>query len=52
MRLSLNPQEITYLKFSYPKKSSPESKLFLNVDAIWGNFTIFLSKENEFPVDK
>lgn len=52
VRLSLNPQEKTYLKFSFPKKSTPESKLYLNVDAIWGNFTIFISKENEFPNEK
>ena len=48
MNLNLNPKQERYLKFSYPK-TSPQAKLFLSVEPIWGNFTLSLSKKEQFP---
>lgn len=48
MNLNLNPEEITYLKFSYPK-SQTGTKLYLSIEPIWGNFSISMSKKEEFP---
>ena len=49
IKLDLNSEETQYLKFSYPNKSSFNAQLFLEVDAIWGNFTIYISKSVEYP---
>lgn len=49
LKLSLNPQQTTYLKFSYPHKSTSESQLILSIDPIWGNFSVHISKDNEQP---
>ena len=49
MNLNLNPGEKRYLKFSYPK-SDPQAKLFLAVEPIWGDFTLAMSKKEQFPL--
>ena len=48
MNLNLNPEEIVYLKFSYPKSQSG-TKLYLSIEPIWGNFAISMSKKEEYP---
>ena len=47
--LEIEPEEITYVKFSFPSKSSENSKLFLSIEAVWGSFDAYLSKQEEFP---
>lgn len=45
MKLHLNPQETEYFKFSYPKRKSDNSKLILSIEPVWGNFSVYVSKE-------
>ena len=49
LSLDIDPLEKTYVKLSFPHKSSPFSKLFLSVDALWGKFDLYVSKTEEFP---
>jgi hypothetical protein len=46
--LKLNPDQTVYLKFSNPSRSD-SSKLFLNVEALWGAFDVAVSKKNSYP---
>ncbi len=48
LKLNLNQKEQVYLKFSYPSTSYSE-RLFLSVESIWGDFNIFIDKQNEYP---
>lgn len=48
INVNLNPDETTYLKFSYPK-SANGTKLYLSVEPIWGDFAVHISKKVEFP---
>jgi hypothetical protein len=49
LSLDIDPLEKTYVKLSFPHKSSAFSKLFLSVDALWGKFDVYISKTEEFP---
>lgn len=48
IKINLSPQEVQYFKFSYPYQKR-DGKLIFSIEAVWGNFSIFISKKNEFP---
>lgn len=48
VNLNLNPEEVVYLKFSYPKNVGG-AKLYLSIEPIWGSFSITMSKKEEYP---
>lgn len=47
--LNLDSEQKVYMKFSHPSRSD-SSKLFLSVEALWGSFSVTISKENLFPI--
>lgn len=44
-------EEIVYLKFSYPNRLNPKSKLLLSIEPLWGDFSVAVSKTNKFPTE-
>lgn len=48
LNINLNPEEASYLKFSYPKSKAGTS-LYLSVEPIWGDFSLYISKKVEYP---
>lgn len=42
-------EEVLYLKFSYPSKTDKSMKLYLTVEPIWGDFTVLVSKNTQYP---
>ena len=49
MALQIEPKVKTHLKFSFPKRHSETSELYLSVNTLWGSFDMFLSKVEPFP---
>lgn len=42
--VKMNPEEKTLFKYSFPRRSSTNIKLFMEVEGIWGNFNLYVSK--------
>lgn len=49
LSLDLQPNEISYLKFSIPHSDANNTRLFLSIESIWGDFDVYISKKKEFP---
>ena len=49
MNLSLLPMEKKYIKFSFPSVHNDNSELYLSIENIWGSFSIYIDKEDQFP---
>ena len=39
----------TYTKLSFPSKNSPDSKLYLSIETLYGDYDMFLSKIEQYP---
>ena len=49
MNVQLEPKVKTHFKFSFPKRHSAFSQLYLSVNTLWGKYNMYLSKMEPFP---
>ena len=47
--LNIEPKEETFVKLSLPHSTTPKSKLYLSIESLWGEFDMYLAKEEEYP---